>query len=69
MDETASWLKAAYRLRDDYLHSFAKPKHALTSTDLARARWTVATAVKKYLDFAIEHPALNRSELLKRLEP
>ena len=68
-DEAATWLNAAYQLRDDYLHSLADPKHGLTSTDLARARWTVATAVKKYLDFAIEHPALNRSELLKRLEP
>ena len=68
-DKAASWLKAAYKLRNNYLHSLADPKHRLTLTDLARARWTVATAVKKYLDFAIQHPALNRSELLKRLSP
>ena len=67
-DEAASWLTAAYELRDGYLHSLADPKHGLTSTDLAGARWTVAAAVKKYLDFAIQRPALNRSELLKRLE-
>ena len=65
----AQWLAAAYRLRNDYLHSVGDPQHKLTWADLARARWTVATAVGKYLDFAIQHPRLNRSQLLKQLEP
>ena len=68
-DEAALWLTAAYRLRDDYLHSLADPQRKLTWTDLARTRWSVATAVGKYLDFAIERPELNRSQLLKQLNP
>ena len=67
-DEAARWLTAAYELRDGYLHSLADPKHRLTSTNLAQTRWTVATAVGKYLDFAIQHTQLNRSQLLKQLE-
>ena len=67
--QAAQWLEAAYRLRNDYLHSVGDPQHKLTLADLARARWTVATAVGKYLDFAIQHPGLNRSQLLKQLEP
>ena len=68
-DQAALWLKSTYRLRNDYLHSLADPQHKLTWTDLARARWMVAIAVNKYLDFAIRHPRLNRSQLLKQLEP
>ena len=67
-DEAASWLTAAYGLRDGYLHSLADPNRRLTSTDLAQTRWTVATAVGKYLDFATRHTRLNRSQLLKQLE-
>ena len=68
-DQASQWLTEAYRLRDDYLHSLADPKRRMTSTDLARTRWTVATAVGKYLDFAIQRHELNRSQLLKLLEP
>ena len=68
-DQPTQWLKSAYRLRDEYLHSLANFQHRLTWTDLARTRWIVATAVKNYLDFAIEHPERDRSELLKSLEP
>ena len=68
-DKAAQWLTAAYRLRNEYLHSLAEPNRKLTSTDLARTRWTVATAVGKYLDFAIQQPQLNRSQLLKQLGP
>ena len=68
-NEASQWLKAAYRLRDDYLHSLADPKRNLTWTALAQIRWAVATAVEKYLDFANEQPELNRSQLLKQLEP
>ena len=68
-NEASQWLTAAYRLRDDYLHSLADPKHRVPWTDLARARWTVATAVGRYLDFAIKRPELNRSQLLKHLAP
>ena len=67
-DQLTQWLETAYRLRNEYLHSLAHPQEKLTWTDLARARWIVATAVKNYLDFAIEHPELNRSQLLKLLE-
>lgn len=63
------WLESAYRFRNDYLHSLVHFQHKLTWTDLARARWIVATAVNNYLDFAIKHPEHDRSELLKSLEP
>ena len=67
-EQAAQWLESTYRLRNDYLHSLADPHQKLTWTDLARARWIVATAVKNYLDFAIKHPEFNRSRLLKLLE-
>ena len=67
-NQAVQWLEAAYRLRNDYLHSVADPTHRLTSTILAQTRWTVALAVGKYLDFAIQHTQLNRSQLLKQLE-
>ena len=67
-DEVDGWLKAAYQLRNDYLHSLADPHGKLTWTDLARARWTVAMGVNRYLDFAIQRPELNRSQLLKELK-
>ena len=63
-DKAAQWLTAAYRLRNDYLHSLAEPSRKLTWTDLARARSAVATAVGKYLDFAIQQPELNRLRVL-----
>ena len=66
--DSAPWLTAAYDLRDGYVHSLADPKHRLTSTALAQTRWTVAIAVGKYLDFAIQHTQLNSSQLLKQLE-
>ena len=68
-DEANRWLTAAYRLRNDYLHSLADPHGRLTWADLARARWTVAMGVNKYLDFAIQRPELNRLQLLKELKP
>ena len=68
-DQAARWLDTAYRLRKKYLHSLADRKDKLTWADLARTRWTVVTAVNKYLDFAIRHPGLDRTQLLKQLEP
>ena len=68
-DQAARWLHSAYQLRKNYLHSLTDRKDKLTWADLARARWTVATAVGKYLDFAIRHPGVNRTQLLKQLEP
>ena len=68
-DEADQWLTAAYQLRNDYLHSLADPHGRLTWADLARARWTVAMGVKKYLDFAIQRPELDRTQLLKELKP
>ena len=67
-EQAAQWLEATYRLRNEYLHSLADPHQKLTWTELARARWIVATAVNNYLDFAIDHPELDRSQLLKLLE-
>ncbi len=67
-EQAAQWLESTYRLRNDYLHSLADPHQRLTWTVLARARWIVATAVKNYLDFATDHPELNRSQLLKLLD-
>ncbi|MCY4589820.1 MAG: hypothetical protein OXE86_04475 [Alphaproteobacteria bacterium] len=67
-EQAAQWLESTYRLRNEYLHSLADPHQKLTWTDLARARWIVATAVKNYLDFAVKHPEFNRSRLLKLLE-
>ena len=67
-EQAAQWLESTYRLRNAYLHSLAHPQQRLTWTDLARARWAVATGVKNYLDFAIKHPEFNRSRLLKLLE-
>ena len=67
-DEAHQWLTAAYQLRKDYLHSLADPHGRLTWADLAQARWTVAMGVSKYLDFAIQRPELNRSQLLKKLK-
>ena len=67
-EQAVQWLKSTYRLRNAYLHSLAHPQQRLTWTDLARARWAVATGVKNYLDFAIKHPEFNRSRLLKLLE-
>ena len=61
------WLKEAYRSRDDYLHSVGDSDRRLSWSHLARTRWAVATAVGKYLDFAVERPGCNRSELLKQL--
>ena len=68
-EQAARWLDSAYQLRKNYLHSLGDRKDKLTWADLARARWTVATAVGKYLDFAIRHPGVNRTQLLKQLEP
>ena len=67
-DEAIQWLNEAYRLRDDYLHSLADPKLRLSWTHLARTRWAVATAVGQYLDFAVQRPELNRSQLLRQLD-
>ena len=67
-DQPTQWLKSAYRLRDDYLHSLANFQHRLTWSDLARTRWIVATAVNSYLDLAAKNPKLNQSQLLKFLE-
>ena len=66
-EEAGRWLTAAYQLRNEYLHSLADHHSKLTWADLARARWTVAMAVNKYLDFAIQRPKLNRSQLLNEL--
>ena len=68
-DDGLLWLNTAYRLRDEYLHSLADPERELTWTDLARTRWAVATAVGRYLDFAIKRPDLNRRQILKQLDP
>ena len=67
-EQAGQWLEATYRLRNEYLHSLADPHQRLTWTELARARWIVATAVNNYLDFAMDHPELNRSQLLMLLE-
>ena len=67
-EQATQWLDRTYQLRNEYLHSLADPHQKLTLTDLARARWIVATAVKNYLDFATDHPELNRSQLLELLE-
>ena len=67
-EQAVQWLECTYRLRNEYLHSLADPQQKLTWTDLARARWIVATAVKNYLDFATNHPELDRSQLLKLLD-
>ncbi len=64
-DQASRWLTAAYRLRDDYLHSLADQTHKVTWTDPARTSWIVAMAVANYLDLAIQRPMLNRSRLLK----
>ena len=66
-DNSFQWVNNAYDLRNSYLHSFADPKHKVTWTDLAQARWAVAIAVQKYLDFATQRPGLNRSKILKQL--
>ena len=68
VSQAGQWLESAYQIRNDYLHSLAHFQHKLTWNDLARTRWIVATAVKKYLDFATKHPKLNQSQLLKLLE-
>ena len=67
-DEASQWLNAVYRLRDAYLHSLANPKRTVAWADLARARWSVATAVNKYLDLAIQRPEFNRAQLLQSLQ-
>lgn len=67
-EQATQWLDRTYQLRNEYLHSLADLHQKVTRTDLARARWIVATAVKNYLDFAADHPELNRSQLLKLLE-
>ena len=67
--KASQWLKRAYRLRDDYLHSLADPKRRLSWAHLARTRWLVATAVGRYIDFAVQRPELGRSELLRCLDP
>ena len=63
------WLKEAYRSRDAYWHSLGDSNRRLSWSHLARTRWAVATAVGKYLDFAVHRPECNRSELLKQLDP
>ena len=67
-DDASEWLNSSYRLRDDYLHSLADPDKELQKAILARARWAVATAVDRYLKFAIQNPQLGRSQLLEKLE-
>lgn len=66
-DNAFQWVNDAYKLRNSYLHSLADPKHKVTWTDLAQARWAVAIAIQKYLDYATQRPGLNRSNLLKQL--
>ena len=66
-DDAGGWINSAYRLRDDYLHSFGDPKKKLTWKDLARVRWAVAKAVDKFLDCSSRHLDLDRTALLKRL--
>ena len=61
------WVQLAYDLRDDYLHSMANPETNVDRKDLARARWAVAIAVRKYVDLASRQPGTNRTTLLKQL--
>ena len=68
-DETRQWLDDAYWFRDHYLHSLTDAEQRLSWTHLARTRWVVATAVGRYLDFAVQRPELSRLQLLRCLDP
>ena len=64
-----NWALHAYHLRDSYLHSFADPATTVDWKDLARARWAIGIAVRKYVDLASRQLGMTRTSLLKSLVP
>ncbi len=67
--DAEQWAQHAYGLRDSYLHSLADPATRVGWKDLARARWAIGMAVRKYVDLASRQPGMNRTSLLKSLGP
>ena len=66
---TQKWAQHAYDLRDHYLHSLADPQTKVAWKDLARIRWAIASAVRKYVDLACLQPRTDRTSLLRQLSP
>ena len=67
--DARQWDLHAYDLRDGYLHSLADPATRAEWKDLARARWAVGMAVRKYVDLASRRPGTDRTSLLNSLSP
>ena len=67
--DARQWALDAYDLRNGYLHSLADPATRADWKDLARARWAVGMAVRKYVDLASRKPGTDRASLLNSLSP
>ena len=65
--EAYKWLEITYKLRNQYLHGLDKSKNTLSWEELAKARWSLTKAMKKYLDLTDQHSELDRSDLLQLL--
>ena len=66
-DEARQWLKKAYTIRKEYLHSLGTPTDMITFEDLARTRASLVKAVDAYLHLASQRRDLDRDTLLKLL--
>ena len=65
--EAYKWLEITYKLRNQYLHGLDKSKNTLSWEELAKARWSLTKAMKKYLDLTDQHSELDRDDLLQLL--
>jgi len=68
-NDTKKWAQGAYELRDDYLHSLVDPATRTDWKGLARARWAVGMAVRKYIELASQNTGTDRTSLLNSLNP
>ncbi len=65
--EACKWLDSTYDLRKQYLHSLADSEKTVSWREVAKARWSLTKAIKKYLDLTDQHSDLDRDELLRLL--
>ena len=65
--EAYKWLEITYKLRNQYLHSLVKSKNTVSWEELAKARWGLTKAMKKFLDLTDQHSELDRGDLLQLL--
>ena len=66
-EEACKWLEITYILRNQYLHGLVKSKNTVSWEELAKAQWSLAKAMKKYLNLTNQHSDLDRDALLQLL--